>query len=95
MFKPRNKNIGLQRLTIRTLSEDVNPIQDGPFRGCSRMGGKKASLLKICHTYPIMIKLGIIIPHLKKFQKYVNHVSHPLSSADISIFFTGNLQILL
>ena len=25
----------------------------------------------------------------------MNHVTHPLSSADISIFFTGNQQILL
>ena len=25
----------------------------------------------------------------------MNHVTHPLNSADISIFFTGNQQILL
>ena len=28
-----------------------NPIQDGPFRGCSRMGGKKPlSLKSVAHT---------------------------------------------
>ena len=39
-------------------------------RGCSQMGGgKKAPLPKICHTYPIMMKLGTVIPYLKKIQK--------------------------
>ena len=38
----------------------LNPIADGHFRGCSWMveGGQKGPLLpKICHTYPIMMKL--------------------------------------
>ena len=48
--------------------------------------GKKAPFPKTCHTYPAMIKLGTVIPYLKKIQKYINHVTHPLSSADISIF---------
>ena len=47
-----------------------NPIQDGHFRGCSRTAGaKKAPLPKICHTYPTMMKLGTVIPYLKKIQK--------------------------
>ena len=60
-------------------------------------GSKKSPPLpKICHTYPIMMKLDILIPYLKKIQKkYIDHVTHPLSSADISIFFAGNQQILL
>ena len=33
-----------------------------------------------------MMKLGTVIPYLRKIQKYINHVTHPLSSADISIF---------
>ena len=33
-----------------------------------------------------MMKLGSVIPYLRKIQKYINHVTHPLSSADISIF---------
>ena len=41
---------------------------------------------KICHTYPTMMKLGTVIVYLKKIQKYMNHVSHPLSSADVSFF---------
>ena len=65
----------------------INPFQDGLFRGCSRMGGPKRSPLpKICHTYPTMMKPGTIIPYQKKIQKYMNHVTHPMSSADINIF---------
>ena len=32
------------------------------------------------------MKLGTVIPYLKKTQKYMNNVTHSLSSADISIF---------
>ena len=50
-----------------------NPIQDGLFWGCSRIGGggckKTPPLPKICHTYPTMMKLGIVTPCLKKIQK--------------------------
>ena len=55
---------------------NINPIQDGLFRGCSRMRGaggggrtKSPHLSKICHTYPTLMKLGTVIPHLKKLQK--------------------------
>ena len=49
-------------------------------------GPKNAHLLKICHRYPTMMKLGTAIPYLKKIQKYIIHMTHSLSSADISIF---------
>ena len=50
---------------------NFKPIQDGPFRGCTRMEGpKKTSLPKICHAYPTIMKLGTGIPYLKKIQKY-------------------------
>ena len=64
-----------------------NPIQDGPFRGCSQMwaGVKTPPLPKICHTYPTIMKLGTVMRYLKKIQKHINHATHPLSSADISI----------
>ena len=48
-----------------------NPIRDGLFRGCSRMGGKKVPLPKICYTYPTKMKLGTVIPYLKKIQKNI------------------------
>ena len=52
-------------------SGTLNPIQDGHFRGCSRIAGvvKKVPLPKICHRYPTMLKLGKVIPYLKKIQK--------------------------
>ena len=42
------------------LAYAFNLIQDGPFRGCQRTG-MEAAPTKICHTYPIMIKLGTVI----------------------------------
>ena len=41
---------------------------------------------KICLTYPTMMKLGTVIPYLKKIQKIYESRDTPLSSADISIF---------
>ena len=51
---------------------------------------QKTPLSKICHTYPTMMKLGTAISYLKKLQKYMNHVTHPFSSADISMFSPEN-----
>ena len=59
-----------------------NPIQDGHFRGCSRMGTQKATLPKICHTYLTIMKLGTVIPY-----QIINHVTHLLSSTDILLTF--------
>ena len=47
-----------------------NPIQDRPFWGLLRnVLSKKAPLPKICHIYPTMMKIGAVIPSLKKIQK--------------------------
>ena len=68
-----------------------NPIQNGLFQCCFLMGGaKKTPFPKICHSYSTIMKLGTVIPYLKKIQKNINHVTHPLRPADISIFFTEN-----
>ena len=49
-------------------------MQDGHLWGGSQMGGKKGLLLKICCTYPTMMKLGTVIPYSKKIQKmYQSH----------------------
>ena len=34
-------------------------------------GAKRAPLPKICHTYPTMMKLGTVIPYLKKIKKKI------------------------
>ena len=41
----------------------------GAAHGWRGGGGKKAPLPKICHTYPTRMKLGTVIPYLKKIQK--------------------------
>ena len=58
---------------------NINPIQNGLFRGCSRirgrggggrgLGGERLPLPKICPTCPTMMKLGTVIPYLKKIHK--------------------------
>ena len=54
-------------------------------------GSKKdPPLPEICHTYPTMMKLGTIIPYLKKIQKIYESRDTPLE-----YFFIGNQQILL
>ena len=74
----------------------INPIQDGLFRGYSRMGeAKKVPLPKICHTYPTMMKLGTVIPYPKKIQKIYESRDTPLEFCWHQDFFTGNQQILL
>ena len=57
-----------------------NTIQDGSFWRCSRMEGetKRLPLLKICHTYPTMIKLDTVIPCLKKIQEIYKSRHTPL-----------------
>ena len=42
-----------------------NPIQDGTFAGLLTDGdGKKDPPPNICHIYPEMVKLSIVIPYL-------------------------------
>ena len=43
----------------------------GAPHGCreGERGSKRPALPKICHTYPTMMKLGTVIPYLKKSQK--------------------------
>ena len=68
------------------------PIQDGPFQGCSRMDSdKKAPLPKICHKYPTMMKLGTLMPYLKKIQKtYKSSDSLYIFSPEIIKFCCSN-----
>ena len=45
--------------------------------GGSGRGGGKDPLSKICHTYPPMMKLGTVIPCLKKIQKIYESCDTP------------------
>ena len=52
-------------------------------------------LPKICHTYPTMIKLGTVIPYLRKTEKIYKSRDTSLEFCWDQHFFTGNQQILL
>ena len=58
----------------------------GIFGAAHGWGAIKAPLPKICHTYATMMKLGTVIPYLKKIQKIYESRDTPLTFADISIF---------
>ena len=75
----------------------LNPIQDGHFRGCLRIGGeaKRAPVPLICHIYPTMLKLDTVIPYLKKIQKIYQSLDTPLDFWWHQHFFVRNQQILL
>ena len=87
------------------ISADIlNPIQEGTFRGYSQMNekggggrgwGTKGLPPKIFHTYPTVMKLGIVIPYLKKTKTMYESRDTPLEFCWHQCFFTGNQQILL
>ena len=66
-------------LIVVTPSVSINPIQDGHFQGCSRWGAGGGGFFGgLCHAYPTMMKLGTVIPYLKKIQKiYQSRDTHP------------------
>ena len=45
--------------------------------------------------YPTIMKLGTLITYLKKIQKCINHMIHPLSSADINIFYQNSATFVI
>ena len=51
---------------------------------------KKSPLPKICHTYPTMMKLGTVIPYLKKIQKLYQSRDTPPEFCWHQHLFTGN-----
>ena len=53
---------------------------------------KKVSLSKICYTFPILMKLGTVIPYLRKIQKL--HISRdkPIDLCWDQHFFTENVR---
>ena len=64
-----------------------NPIQDGHFRGCSRMGGGGKGLPSLKSVTHILQWWNLeVIPYLKKILKIYESRDTPLTSANISIF---------
>ena len=78
--------------------KQCQPYSGWAFSGLLKDEGgivKKSPFPKICHTYPTMMKLGTVIPYLKKFQKLYESRDTPLEFCWHQHFFTGNQQILL
>ena len=58
--------------------------------GWAKGGAKRHSLPKICHTFPKMMKLGTVIPSLKKDPKNIKSLDTPLEFCIHQHFLTGN-----
>ena len=59
----------------------------GLFKAAHERGvTKKAPHPKVCQTYPTMMKLGTVVPYLKKIQKQYKSPDTPLSFAENRIF---------
>ena len=68
------------------------------FFGDAHGGGGGAfwpTLPEICHAYPTMIKLGTVIPYLRKTQNIYKSRDKSLEFCWHQHFFTKNQQILL
>ena len=57
-------------------------------------GPKRPTLPKICHTYPTMMKLGAVIPYLKRIREIYGSRDTSLEFCWHQQFFNGNQQIL-
>ena len=67
----------------------------GIFGAAHGWGAKRPSLPKICHRYPTMMKIGTVIPCLKKIRKIYESRDTHSEFCWHQHFFTGNQQILL
>ena len=56
---------------------------------------KRPPLPKICDIYPTIMKLGAVIPYLRKIQKVYQSRDTPLEFCWHQHFFTRNQQVLL
>ena len=87
---PINHNLAFnyRGASFNCLIDQFNPIQDGPSRGCSRMGrGQKGPLFLKLFTHTLQWwNFAHLYLNQRRSKKSINHVTHPISSADISIF---------
>ena len=63
--------------------------------GAEGGGAKRLPLPKMSYTYLAMMKLGTVIPYLKKIQKIYYMREAAVEFYGHQQFFTGNWQILL
>ena len=66
----------------------------GIFGAAYGWGDQERPLPKICHTYPTVMKLGTVIPYLKKIQKIFESRDTPPDFCWHKHLFSVNKQIL-
>ena len=98
LVKPQN--VWKNNLLCYQVHVRFKPIQDGPFRGCSRKGRERGqkdplSLQFITHILQWWNKLSIVVPYLRKIQKLNESCDSPLHFCWHQHFFNGNQQIFL
>ena len=83
--------------TFSILTWTFLPYSEWAFSGLLKDGGsqKGTPLPKICLTYPTVMKLGTVIPYLKKIQKIYESRDAPSEFCWHQHFSIGNQQILL
>ena len=88
----RDMYFSLHKLTVYYFRYHFDSIQES----CSRMeaGAKRSPLAKICHTYPAMMKLGTVIPYLRKIQKIYESRDTTICFCRHQHFFTRIHKIL-
>ena len=65
------------------VKDSLKPVEDRHFRGCSRRRGAK----RLPHTYLTVMKLGTVIPYLKKTQKIYESRDTPLDLCWNQLFY--------
>ena len=79
MFRGNNTELIHYYLQKSWMVFAFNPIQDGPFRSCSGWwGGPQRYYCLKSATHPAMMKIGTLIPYLKKIQKIYKSCDTPL-----------------
>ena len=73
----------------------LNPTQDGPFRGFSRIGGESLPPPSFCTHILQWWNFGTVTLYLKKIQKIYESRDAPLEFCRHQHFFTLNQQISL
>ena len=83
---------------VKCVLKRVHPKQGQPYLEWAFLGlltdkgAKMHHFPKTCHTYPKMMKLSRFVLCLKKTQKPINQLTHPLFQHQH--FFIGNHQLL-
>ena len=77
----------------------INSIQGGHFQGCSRMGGgegakRPPSLISVTHILQLWNFAQLYLTY-RRSEKYINHATQPMSSAEISSFHQKSANFVI